>query len=247
MPAAISIDPSNPVGVLAARVPTVVRILEDAHIDYHTAGHRSLRDACEAASASVDRVLSLVEAEVRHAHAHDWMEAPLSQLVGHIVDGHHAFTRELLRRSQSELALACRQHPDKRSLLELDEALRGFAEDLVAHQDKEEAVLFPHILVLDQRHDMSETPFTSVDFPVRVLNVDHESVEDRLAELRSLSDGYFPPPRASASLRAVLADLSSLERDLHEHLHLENNVLFPRAIEIERALLGPNAPPSRRS
>jgi regulator of cell morphogenesis and NO signaling len=81
---------------------------------------------------------------------------------------------------------------------------------------------------------------------VRVLDIEHDDAEARLAELRQLSGGYLPPPRSSASLRAVFADLASLERDLHEHIHLENNVLFPRALEIERALLGPDAPPSSR-
>lgn len=242
-----AIDPSHPVGVLAAQMPAVVRVLEDARIDYHTTGSRSLREACEAASASVDRIVTLLEAEAQKGRGgDDWMTAPLAEVIAHIVDGHHAFTRELLRRAQAELTIACRQHPERLQLVELQDSLRVFAEDLIAHQEKEEAVLFPHILVLDQRRDLSEAPFTSVDFPIRVLNVDHESVEDQLAGLRRLSDGYFPPPRASASLRAVLADLSALERDLHEHIHLENNVLFPRAQDIERALLGPDAPPSRR-
>jgi len=247
MPAVITIDPSHPVGVLAARMPTVVRVLEDAHIDYHTAGSKSLREACEAASASVDRIVALLEVEARSPREpHDWTTAPLSEVVAHLVEGHHAFTRELLRRAQNELGLARRHHSDRKQLGELDESLRGFAEDLLAHLEKEEAVLFPHILGLEQHRDMSETPFTSVDFPLRVLNIEHESAEDRLAELRALSDGYFPPPRSSASLRAVFADLAALERDLHEHIHLENNVLFPRALEIERSMLGPNAPPPRR-
>lgn len=247
MNAASSIDPNHPVGLLAARVPAVVRVLEDARIDYHTAGSRSLREACEEASASVETIVALLEAAANHPREpHDWNTAPLSQVVAHLVEGHHAFTRELLRRTQTQLGLARRHHVGRARLDELEETLRGFAEDLLAHLSKEEVVLFPHILLLEQHKDMSETPFTSVEFPVRVLNIEHESAEDQLAALRLLTDGYLPPPGASAALRGVYADLSVLERDLHEHIHLENNVLFPRALEIERVLLGPDAPPAMR-
>lgn len=242
----ILIRPSDPVGLIAARVPSAVRVLEEARIDYHASGSRSLRDACDAAAAPLDRIVALVEQ--RHAtESFDWSTAPLAEVVAHIVEGHHEFTRELLRRIETNLAHAMRRHPDRLNLLDLEVAFRAFQEDLLAHLDMEETSLFPHILALAHRGDLSALPYSSVDFPVRVMNVEHESAEDHLGELRRLGDDFVPPPRASGALRAVYADLCALERDIHEHIHLENNVLFPRALEIERTLLGPDAPSSRPS
>ncbi|MBI2388714.1 MAG: hemerythrin domain-containing protein [Deltaproteobacteria bacterium] len=242
----VFIKPSDPVGLIAARVPSAVRVLEEARIDYHGSGSRSLRDACSAASAPLERIMALVE-EQRATESFDWSAAPLSDLIAHIVDGHHVFTRELLRRIESNLAHALRQHADRLHLIDLEVTFRAFSEDLLSHLDMEETSLFPHILGLAHRGDLSELPYSSVDFPVRVMNIEHESAEDHLGELRRLGDNFVPPPRASGALRALYADLCALERDIHEHIHLENNVLFPRALEMERTLLGPDAPPSRTS
>lgn len=231
----MSIDPSMPVGTLAARLPFVVGILEHERIDYHLGGAQSLRDACAAAHAPLERVLGQIQRAVSRPrdNAMDWLIAPLDEVMDHIVEGHHLFTRALCRRVRQNLAEALRIHHGWTRLVQLDRVFDGFEEDLLSHLDKEEAHVFPYIKVLNQ-HGRTRAPFSTVDYPVRIMHFEHESQEDALQELREVTDGWSAPPRSCAALRAVHADLSALERDLHEHLHLENNVLFPRAVELER-------------
>jgi regulator of cell morphogenesis and NO signaling len=236
----MDIGPSVPVGALAARFPFLVRILEDASIDYHLSGARSLREACEKARASFDHLLERIDGEVLRPRevVVDWSTAPLGSLVSHVVDGHHAFSRQLAQEIRESLIGAQRAHPDWRFLVRLEVAFDDFATHLEEHFRQEESVAFRYVDAL-ARGVVPHTEFESVDGPTGILEFEHESVEDSLARLRSLSDGYMPPPGACAALRSGMAGLSALERDLHEHLHLENNVLFPRARELEQRLLGP--------
>jgi regulator of cell morphogenesis and NO signaling len=233
----LSVDPMMPVGTLAARFPFVVRVLEDASIDYHLGGAQPLRDACAAAHANLERVLALVQLETARKRevVVDWMVANLDELIDHVVEGHHAFNRTLCKRIRANLADAVVAHRGRRSLLTLARTFDGFQAELIAHFDKEETVLFPYVAALS-RHVVLRAPFSSVDYPVRIMHFEHETQEDGLRELRDLSDGYMPPPKSCAPLRSALADLAALERDLHEHLHLENNVLFPRALAYEQTL-----------
>ena len=231
------IDPAMAVGKLAARLPFAIRILEDEGIDYHLGGAQTLHDACAAVHASLERVLGHVQRAVVRTRAVtlDWLEAPIDDLLGHIIDGHHAFTRDLCRRLRADLAVAFAKQGTALGLKPLGVAFDAFEDELLTHLDREETVVFPYIRVLGRR-ERPRGGFSTVEYPIRIIGFEHESQEDWLRELRRLTDEYTPPPGACAAMRAVCADLASLERDLHEHLHLENNVLFPRAAELEREL-----------
>ena len=231
------IGPGDPVGIIAARFPFVVRVLEDARIDYYSAGSRPLHEACATAHVSLDGIMARLKAEAERPRSVvvDWMVAPLQQLMEHVVHGHHAFTRTLCGDIARNLEDAAQRHQDLTSLSELARLFTAFQADLVHHFDQEEAVAFPYVDALCQRF-VPFSPFESVGALANILEFEHENVEDRLGELRELTDGYMPPPGASASLRAAHAGLRTLERDLHEHLHLENNVVFHRARQLAQAL-----------
>lgn len=233
----MNIGPETPVGELAARFPFVVRILEDAQVDYHTAGARPFREACRRAEAPFDRMLSLVQAETqrRREIVVDWLTEPLDVVMSHITEGHHAFSRRLCADIQSDLTEALGVHIGRASLAKLAVKFSVFAEDLLRHFQHEEAMVFRYVAALG-RQVLPQTPYPSLGGPTGILEFEHEDVEHQLEGLRDLTDGYMPPPGACPALRGAIAGLAVLERDLHEHLHLENNVLFPRARELERAL-----------
>lgn len=215
-------------------------VFEDAGIPYHLGGELTLREACAKARAPLDRVLAEVHGEIARPRevVVDWTTAPLTDLLSHIVDGHHAFSRQLCDQIRLGFRIAQRAHSEWRFLVRLETSFDAFATELVRHFQDEETVAFRYVDALS-RKVVPHTPFPSVHGPTGILEFEHESVDETMAQLRKLSDGYVTPPGACSALRSSIAGMMVLERDLHEHLHLENNVLFPRARSLEGELWQP--------
>jgi regulator of cell morphogenesis and NO signaling len=164
------------------------------------------------------------------ADGRDWMAAPLSDLVQHILDTHHRYLREALPRL-SRLS---------EEAVQVQRTFESLRAELESHMWKEEMVLFPLVLGLEEAR-MSGRPAPpshcgSIRNPIRVMEQEHTSANEALAELRRLSDGYTPPGDAGDNFRALYTGLAELEADLHRHIDLENDHLFPRAAELEAAL-----------
>ena len=127
------------------------------------------------------------------------------------------------------------QHPE---LSELETIFTALAESLMPHMRKEEVVLFPYIHALEtalkQGQPLPAAHFGTVRNPIRMMMADHDTDGDRLRRMRELTNGYALPDGACPSYGALYAGLEDLERDLHRHIHLENNVLFPAATELEQ-------------
>lgn len=164
----------------------------------------------------------------------NWRDAAPTALIDHILTTHHRFTRDELARL-GELGAAVRAlHQDRHPELILVEQLVGrLAADLMPHMQKEELILFPFIEALENG---TQPPFgpPSVAMPVNVMNLEHEQAEGLLAELRCVTSGYNLPEDACVSYRALYDGLQNFEADLQQHIHLETNVLFPKALEMER-------------
>jgi regulator of cell morphogenesis and NO signaling len=164
----------------------------------------------------------------------NWRDAAPTALIDHILATHHRFTREELARL-GELAATVRGlHQERHAELILVERLLGkLAADLMPHMQKEEMILFPFIEALENG---TQPPFgpPSVAMPITVMNVQHEQAEGLLAELRCVTSGYNLPEDACISFRALYEGLQNFEADLEQHIHLETNVLFPKALEMER-------------
>ena len=218
--------------------PAAARVFEQLGIDYCCGGKRSLSAACERASVSPEDVVKALEkcepAEVSTLPE----DAGLGDLAQYIVERHHGFVRRESLRIQGLLAKVCEKHGQAHA--ELPEIRTMFAtlnEELAQHMFKEERILFPYISALDA----SAAPtacFGSVESPIAVMIADHEDAGSILAKIRALSNEYTAPARACPTFRAMYAALQEFERDLHWHVHLENNILFPRAIAAERELRG---------
>ncbi len=224
--------------------PAVPRVFEKLGIDYCCGGDRSLEDACRAAKLSLEEVTSAVEAAKQDGSesnpTRDWQKEPLSALIDHINSTHHKFVREETVRLTALLDKVCgvhgKNHPE---LLEIRSTFRGLAEELAMHMMKEERVLFPYAERMEeavmQKDPVMPPPFGTVRNPVSMMMHEHDSAGSALRALRKASNGFQAPADGCVSYRTLYAALEGFEADLHQHIHLENNILFPRAIAMERA------------
>ncbi len=240
----MSINTMSTVSDLAIEVPGATRLFEKLGIDYCCGGAKPLREACSAAGIAVDDVVrSLDQARVASTErdkTRDWRGEPLTALVSHILDTHHAFDREELARLEPLLAKVVsvyrESHPE---LVQIQSVFIALKQDLLNHMMKEEQVLFPYIIELQEAADgRAAKPFPffgTVQNPVRMMMMEHDTVGDMLRQIREISSNFAAPPEACVSYRTLYEALEGLERDLHTHIHLENNLLFPRAVEMEAA------------
>lgn len=223
------IDLNETIGRLVAERPERARIFEEFEIDYCCGGKRTLWDACRNRRLDPDLVRRrLAEADAGTPEpARDWAGAPVGDLIDHIVAAHHGYLKAELPRVTTLLVKVATVHKDRHpELLQVLEAYAPFARDLAQHMAKEERVLFPLI----RRLAAGElTPSPTYLAPLRVMEAEHEEAGRALDEMRRLTDGFRPPADACNTYRAALAGLRGIEQDLHRHVHLENNILFPEA------------------
>ena len=219
------------------------RIFEKFGIDYCCGGGQSLEQACEKANVPIEQVLDALEmAEETRRSAQptrDWNREPLSELIAHIKNTHHKYTREETARLTALLAKVCSVHGKNHlELLQVRETFAGLVQELTTHLMKEEMVLFPYIERMEeaviQREPVLPAPFGTVQNPVAMMEHEHDSAGEALRAMRKASGDFTPPADACVSYQTLYKALAAFEADLHQHIHLENNVLFPRAIAMER-------------
>jgi regulator of cell morphogenesis and NO signaling len=245
----MSLKQTQTVAEIARQYPATVAVFEALGIDYCCGGNKSLRDACAKQNVSVDRVLSeLADAlAVRPAPGEQhWMTATLADLCSYIVDRHHGFTKRELPRL-SALAEKVEQrhahmHPELHQIRELVHALNS---EMSTHMLKEEQVLFPRLKVVEDSAARG-TPappafFGALINPIRHMMTDHDDTAELFRSLRNLTHSYHVPEDACASFRALYEGIQALEVDIHQHVHLENNILFPHALEFEKSGPAPAA------
>ncbi len=226
-------------------LPQATRVFEKLKIDYCCGGDTPLGEACATAGvevANLERMLEEVgQADVKGNGSFDFAKATLSELIGHILDKHHVYTKEEMARLEplidKVIAAHGENHPELRSLGGLFQQLCG---DLKPHMFKEEQILFPYILEMEraslQNRPAPFAPFGTVNNPIRMMMMEHETVGGILRELRELSSNYTVPADGCISYQTLYQALEAFEQDLHLHIHLENNILFPRATELEGSL-----------
>lgn len=213
------------VGDLATQRPQSVKVFQRHGIDFCCGGGRALDAACAAKGLDPAAVLDEVATEEARTNKTDarWDKAPLGDLIRHVLERHHVPLELELPRLDGLVRKVARVHHERDPqgfdrLVALWEALR---DDLEPHMLKEERILFPAILAGRGR---------DVGGPVSVMHADHEHLGGILVALREVTHDYTPPADGCGSWRALFQGLSDLEADLKLHIHLENNVLFPRAL-----------------
>lgn len=228
---------------LAIQMPDATRVFEKFKIDYCCGGNTPLAEAC--AKAGVD--LQQLEQELKNTGTAtqiqaDFREVTLPRLIDHIVNKHHVFTRNEMVRLEALMmkvvSVHGKNHPE---LSEASALLKTLGEELNPHMFKEELVLFPYIVQLDRSAILKTrapfAPFGTVNNPVRMMMKEHDAAGEILRELRRVTNDYTVPADVCISYETLYKALNGLEQDLHQHIHLENNILFPKAIELERMIV----------
>jgi regulator of cell morphogenesis and NO signaling len=237
----MTIATTKTVGEIAAETPNATREFEKLGIDYCCGGSRTLGEVCAEAKISVEEVLARLEkssAVTTPGEGKDWQNQPLADLIAYITSTHHVFVREECPRIDAlagkVVAVHGKNHPE---LLQVQAVFSALGEELRVHLMKEEQVLFPYIVRLEESFVAGEPAppamFGPVVNPVRMMLQEHDSAGDALRSLRSITNDYSVPADACISYRTLYQALQGFEADLHQHIHLENNILFPRAIAME--------------
>ena len=226
---------------IALENPATIRVFEAFGIDYCCGGKKPLTEACTAKNLSVDEVVEALESTgPAEREIENWSAQPLGVLAAHIVNTHHAYVRRELPRLTELAEKVVRRHGDtKPELPAIQLKLNELGEELLQHCAKEELVLFPYITKFERAiADRTPKPhgcFGSVTNPIAMMTQEHDSAGALVAQMRELSSDFTPPVGACPTFHAFYRGLLEFEQDLHQHIHLENNILFPRAIDMERS------------
>jgi regulator of cell morphogenesis and NO signaling len=221
----MKIQSDTRIGQIAAEHPLATRVFARHGIDFCCGGGKPIAEVCDAKGLDTQGVLEEIESELSGADVdlERWQEVELDALIDHILVTYHRPLDEELPRLELMARKVFRVHGDRQPemLAELLSTFLGLKTELESHMMKEETVLFPMI----RQGRGSQTAG-----PVAVMEQEHESAGGALERLRSLTNGYEPPEGACNTWRALWHGLADLEGSLHQHIHLENNILFPRAL-----------------
>jgi regulator of cell morphogenesis and NO signaling len=223
--------------------PTSARVFESFGIDYCCGGGQTLAEACKTARRSMEEVMAALEKGESTAPGRDWRNAPLAELAQYIVDKHHAFTQAEIGRLSGLIAKVITAHGENHpELSRVQTTFAGLSEELREHMRKEEELLFPYIAEMEEAARVQRRPpepmFGTVQNPVAAMIMEHEGAAQALEKIRETTTDYLLPSDGCASYKALYESLPAFAADLHQHIHLENNILFPRAIELENDLSG---------
>jgi len=234
----MNIGKNTTVGQLAASLPGAVRLFEKLGIDYCCGGRVSLDEVCREKNLAVDQVIASLETirEVQQTvpNNRDWANTSLTELSRHIVQTHHSYVRKEVPRITGLLDKICEVHGQNRpEFLKVREHWSALAEELVQHMHKEEMVLFPFIERLESWSQGSAgkpfAPFGSVRNPIGMMVHEHDSAGKLIDQIKGLLTDRTGCNTCLEFFRSV----DEFERDLHQHIHLENNILFPGAEKLE--------------
>ncbi len=221
----MTLQSDTPVGQLATEFPLATRVFHRHGIDYCCGGGRPLNEACAKRGLNTETVLAEIHAEldVPAVPAQRWDQAPLEDLIDHILVTYHQPLNEELPRLMLMSAKVLQVHGDKdpETLSELNSVFLALKDELEQHMQKEEQILFPMI---------RQGQGAMASDPISVMEHEHASAGAALERLNELTKGYEVPEHACNTWRALWHGLAALEKSLHQHIHLENNILFPRAL-----------------
>lgn len=234
----------NTVRELVACFPQTVRVFEQFGIDYCCGGRQDLRTACVDCGASLPTLLEALRGAIEMPvppgpASRNWRAATAAELADHIENQHHTYLKSEIPRLEDLLARVIRAHEQAHGqmLRGVQSALLELDHEIMQHLLREEHELFPLIRQVEAYstgHGMKPTGHLTLTVVLVQLEGEHESAGKALADIRQLTDNFALPGDACASFSRLYAGLDELDRDLREHIHLENNILFPRAMELEK-------------
>jgi regulator of cell morphogenesis and NO signaling len=223
------------VGELVAKDYRTASVFKKQGIDFCCAGNRTIAEACAKKSIDPALVIETLEEIINKTNnpVADYNTWPLDLLADYVEKKHHRYVEEKIVEIVPFLNKVASVHGDRHpELLEVQQLFRGCVEELTSHMQKEEQMLFPFVRQLANGKSV-QPPFGSVQNPINMMMHEHTAEGERFRRIVELTDNYTPPADACNTYKVTLALLQEFEEDLHLHIHLENNIMFPRAIALE--------------
>ncbi len=231
------------IGEVVAHDYRTASVFKNAGIDFCCQGNRTIQEACTKKKVLVSDVLKALEDVLASTSTQtDFNNWPLDLMVDYIEKKHHRYVEEKSQEIKPYLDKICKVHGNAHpELFEIQKAFNESVGELAMHMKREELVLFPYIKKLVNAKSNNETltrpPFGTVNNPIEKMMDEHSTEGERFREISELSNNYNPPSDACNTYKVTYALLKEFEEDLHLHIHLENNILFPKAINLEKELL----------
>ena len=237
----MEITPKNTIGEIVADDFRTAATFSKYSIDFCCKGHRTIEEVCK--KRAIDEELLIAEIErTRTSEANqsfDYKTWPLDLLTDYIEKTHHRYVKEKTPVIFQFLNKLCNVHGERHpELFDINSLFSASAADLSAHMRKEEVILFPFIRKMKMaqiKGDFLEMPhFGTIENPIAMMKQEHNTEGDRFKKIAALTNNYSPPADACNTYKVTFAMLEEFENDLHKHIHMENNILFPKAISLEK-------------
>lgn len=237
----MNVSEKKTVGEYVAQDYRIAALFSKYKIDFCCKGNKTIDEVCQAKGLDVNQIQNEID-HLFHSNAPEEINFKLfspNLLIDYILEIHHKYIQEKTPVLLMYLDKLCKVHGDRHpELFEISNLFKISATELLNHLQKEELILFPFIKTLDSAIKNSQTiqqpDFGTVDNPIALLKHDHEMEGDLFAKISELTNNYTPPTDACETYRVTFAMLKEFEQDLHKHIHLENNILFHKAKELEQ-------------
>ncbi|MCP9290135.1 iron-sulfur cluster repair di-iron protein [Gracilimonas sediminicola] len=222
------------VGQIVAEDYRAAQVFRSYGLDFCCGGKVSLEKACTKKGLDVNKIETDLNAlDLDTGENHNYNDWSLDFLVDYIVNNHHSFVRKMLPEIDFYAEKVAKVHGERDpELLDILQNVRLLRSEMLGHLQKEEEELFPQIKELVQEQKKGSVKEAIVE----ALEVEHDKAGDLMAKIEELTQGFNPPENACASYRVLFQNLAGFQKDLHKHVHLENNILFPKALELEQRL-----------
>lgn len=241
----MNITQESKLGKIVAQNYSAAKVFQVSNIDYCCKGDRTLGEVCESENLDFTELVNALQKALldsnRSGNGKEYKELPADQLAEHIQLTHHKYVEEQIPIIGAHLIKVCKVHGERHpELYEIQDLFNHAAMELMQHMRKEQVVLFPFIRDMVEsikgEKEIDKPLFGSVQSPIQTMMQEHDNEGERFRKIAALSDQYTPPKGACTTYRVTFKLLEEFEQDLHLHIHLENNILFPKAIEMEEAL-----------
>ena len=235
------VQKENTIGEVVAKNFHTAKVFEDFGLDFCCGGKKTIQDACMEKGINPNTIInSLAIADAANGSTAHFDKWDLDFLIDYIVTNHHSYVLNEITTIDHHLQKVVLKHGEKHpEVYKIEMLFNELKEELVVHLQKEEKMLFPYIkkMVIAEKNSLEFPfpPFGSVKSPVLVMEHEHEIAGGIMHEIKKVSNSFTPPEDACTTFRILYSELAEFEADLHIHIHLENNILFPKAVRMEKS------------
>nr|MBS0038268.1 iron-sulfur cluster repair di-iron protein [Saprospiraceae bacterium] len=225
------------VGRIVADDFRTAAVFSNRGIDFCCSGGITLQEACEANQVPSEAVVEELNKLDGDSKVTTFKNMNQEELINHVIKTHHQYVTNALPVLKAYLDKLCKVHGENHpELFEIRDEFGSASNELTMHMKKEEMILFPYLIAMyraeKDNYPLSPPHFGHVDNPIKLMEEEHDTEGARFRRINKLSSGYTPPPGACQTYKVAYAMLSEFESDLHTHIHIENNLIFPVAREM---------------